>query len=76
MKPKKEMIRVVRNQEGIISIDLKGKAPGRGAYICPEGECFHKAKKTKAFNRAFQCNVADEIYENLIQEIGEVEGKN
>ncbi len=76
MKPKKELIRVVRNQEGAINIDLKGKAPGRGAYLCRQRECFEKAKKTKAFNRAFQCNVADEIYENLIQEIDEVEGKN
>ncbi len=76
MKPKKELIRVVRNQEGIISIDLKGKAPGRGAYICPQTQCFEKAKKTKAFHRAFQCNVSDEIYENLIQEINQLEGKN
>ncbi len=74
MKGKKELIRVVKNQEGEIKVDLTGKANGRGAYICLDKECFQKAKKTKAFNRAFQCNVEDEIYEKLIQEIDECEG--
>ncbi len=69
MKPKKELLRVTKNQEGEIKIDLTGKAHGRGAYICQDKQCFEKAKKTKAFNRAFECNVPDEIYEKLMQEI-------
>ena len=76
MKPKKELIRVVRNQAEEIAIDLKGKAPGRGAYLCPRKECFERAKKSKAFHRAFECNVPEEIYEKLIQEISDVEGAN
>lgn len=69
MNPKKELLRVVHNSEGRISVDITGKAQGRGAYICNSKECFEKAKKTKAFNRAFQANVSDEIYEDLIKEL-------
>ncbi len=69
MKPKKELLRVTKNQEGEIKIDLTGKAHGRGAYICQDKQCFERAKKTKAFNRAFESNVPDEIYEKLMQEI-------
>ena len=47
MKPKKELFRIVRSKEGEISIDLTGKKPGRGAYICKSIECFEKAFKTK-----------------------------
>lgn len=73
MKPKRELLRVVRNQEGEVKLDLTGKAPGRGTYICKNKECFEKMKKTKGLNRAFQCDVPDEIYENLIKEIDECE---
>ncbi|KAB3536943.1 YlxR family protein [Alkaliphilus pronyensis] len=69
MKPKKQLIRVVKNKEGEIKVDLTGKAHGRGAYICFDKECFKKAKKTKALNRAFECNIIDEVYEKLIMEI-------
>jgi len=69
MKPKKELLRVAKNQEGEIKIDLTGKAHGRGAYICHDKQCFEKAKKTKAFNRAFESSVPDEVYEKLMQEI-------
>ena len=69
MKPKKELIRVVRSPEGDISIDFKGKAPGRGAYICPDRQCLEKARKTKALERAFECAVSPEIYEKLISEL-------
>ncbi|WP_204399985.1 RNase P modulator RnpM [Alkaliphilus hydrothermalis] len=76
MKPKKDLLRVVRSNEGEINVDLTGKAAGRGSYICSDKECFQKAKKTKAFNRAYKCNVDDAIYEKLIQEIDVSEGKN
>ncbi len=69
MKPKKELLRVVRNSQGIISVDTTGKAQGKGAYICDSKQCFEKAKKTKAFNRAFKSDVPEEIYEGLMKEL-------
>ncbi len=69
MKPKKELIRVVHNAEGVTSLDTTGRSPGRGAYICNSKECFDKAKKTKSFNRAFQSNIPEEIYEALSKEL-------
>lgn len=68
-KPKKEMIRIVRNKEGVMSVDFTGKAHGRGAYICPDPECLKKAQKKKALNRAFSCDVSNEIYEKLASEM-------
>ena len=71
MKPKKELIRVVRSPEGEISIDFKGKKPGRGAYICPDMACFKKAKKAKALERTFDMQIPDAIYESLEQQMAE-----
>lgn len=65
MFPKKELIRVVRSPEGDIALDFKGKAPGRGAYVCCNPECLKKAKKTRALERAFGVPVPDEIYDAL-----------
>ena len=48
MKPKRELIRVVRGPEGGVSLDMKGKAPGRGAYLCPDTACLKRARKTGA----------------------------
>lgn len=69
MKPKKELVRVVRSPENEISLDLKGKLPGRGAYVCHSTECLKKAMKTKAFDRAFECTVPSDIYEKLISDL-------
>jgi len=65
MKPKKELVRVVRSPEGEISLDLKGKAPGRGAYVCPSAACLEKVQKSKALNRAFSMQIPDEVYTAL-----------
>ncbi|MDO4982152.1 MAG: YlxR family protein [Eubacteriales bacterium] len=65
MKPKKELIRVVRSAEGAVSLDFKGKAPGRGAYVCPDPVCLKKAIKSKAFERAFSAAIPPEIYATL-----------
>lgn len=65
MKPKKELVRIVRSPEGAISLDLRGKASGRGAYICPKKSCLEHAKKSKALARAFGVPVPDEVYEAL-----------
>ena len=69
MKPKKELVRVVRSPEGVISLDLKGKANGRGAYLCPNAECLKKAIKARALERAFETQIPPELYERLKQEM-------
>lgn len=69
MKPKKELIRVVRNKEGEVSIDLVGKKPGRGAYICNDAECLEKAIKSKRLERNLETKFTDDIYEALKKEI-------
>ncbi len=69
MKPKKELVRVVRSPEGEISLDMKGKAPGRGAYICPSRACLDRAKKAKALAHAFGVPVPDEVYTALMERL-------
>jgi len=69
MKPKKELVRIVRTAEGAISLDTTGKKPGRGAYICKDTVCLKKAKKTKRLEKAFSCAVPDEIFLRLEEEI-------
>ena len=64
-KPKKELIRVVRSPEGEISLDFRGKANGRGAYVCPNPACLKKAIKAKALERALETQIPEEIYEQL-----------
>ena len=68
---KKTLLRIVKNKDGEIFVDKTGKANGRGAYVCKNRECFEKLKKTKALNRAFKCNVKDEIYERIGEAIEE-----
>lgn len=69
MKPKKELIRVVRSPEGSIGLDFRGKASGRGAYICPNADCLKKAVRAKALERAFSAPIPPEIYEKLTMEM-------
>jgi len=69
MKPKKDLVRVVRSPEGEISLDLTGRKNGRGAYVCKNLECLKKARKTKRFERAFSCAIPDEIYDAMEQEL-------
>lgn len=69
MKPKRELIRAVRSPEGEISLDFKGKASGRGAYICPDKECLKKAIKARALERAFSSPIPSEVYEQLQQQM-------
>ena len=69
MKPKKELIRVVRAPDGGISLDFRGKAQGRGAYVCPNRDCLKKAIKLKAIERAFEASVPEEIYSQLAEQM-------
>ena len=70
-RPKKELVRVVRAPSGEISIDLVGKKPGRGAYLCPDPACLAKAKKKKALERCFEQPVPAEVYEALEAQLTE-----
>ena len=69
MKPKRELMRVVRSPEGQVGIDRNGKANGRGAYLCPKAECLKKAIKTKALARALEVEIPLEIYDALLAEL-------
>ena len=73
MKPKKELIRVVRSPDGGISLDFKGKAPGRGAYVCPDSGCLKRAIKSKALERGFETQIPQEIYDGLLAAMEEGE---
>ena len=66
MKPKKELVRVVRSPEGEISLDLTSRKPGRGAYVCPQAECLRRAIKSRALERGLDCQIPQEIYDQLI----------
>ena len=73
MKPKRELIRVVKSKEGDISLDLTGKKSGRGAYICKSVECFEKARKARKFERSFSCMISEDIYNSMEGELRENE---
>ena len=64
-KDKRELIRIVMNKEGDISIDKTGKLSGRGAYICDNIECLEKVIKSKRLERVFETKIDEKIYENL-----------
>ena len=65
MKPTPELIRVVKSPEGAVSLDFKGKKPGRGAYVCPNPDCLKKARKSRALERTFSAQMPDEVYAAL-----------
>lgn len=64
-KPKNELIRVVRSPEGTVSLDFRGKKPGRGAYVCPDPGCLAKVKKSRALERAFSAPLPPEVWDAL-----------
>ena len=68
-KPKKELVRVVRSPQGEISLDLTGKKSGRGAYVCNQLECLKKARKSKRIERALDCEIPEEVYNRLEEEM-------
>ena len=71
MKPKKELVRVVRSKEGEISLDLTGRKAGRGAYVCRSLDCLKKARKTRRIERSFDCKIPDEVYDAMEKEMAE-----
>mgnify|MGYP002470444807 CR=1 FL=1 len=72
-KPKGELIRVVRSPEGEISLDFRGKKPGRGAYLCLDAQCLKQARKSRRLERAFSCKIPEEVYQRLEEEIAQAE---
>ncbi len=68
-RPKKELVRVVRSPEGVISVDLRGKQSGKGAYLCRDEKCLKAAKKSRILERTFELPISDEIYLRLEQEL-------
>ena len=66
---KKQLIRVVRNKEGEVSVDLTGKKAGRGAYICKDSECLEKAFKTKRLSRNLDVSINEDVFNILKEEI-------
>lgn len=72
-KPKSELIRIVRNSEGEVSLDPGGKKPGRGAYICRRPECLAQARKAKRLEKAFSCRIAPEIYDALEERLSKLQ---
>ena len=69
MKPKAELVRIVLSPEGAVTLDLKGRAPGRGAYLCRSSECIKRALKSKALERVFSMKIEENLEEALRQEM-------
>ena len=69
MKPKQELIRILRTPEGEIKADASQKASGRGAYLCHNAECLKKSIKTNALSRSLDTPIGQEIFEKLEKEI-------
>lgn len=74
MFDKRTLVRVVKNREGDVSLDLTGKKAGRGAYVCRNLECLKKARKKRAFERAFQMQISEEVFNNMEEEMMNAEG--
>ena len=70
-KAKREMIRVVRGTDGSVGLDFGGKAPGRGAYICPDPECLKKAIRAKSLERSLEVTIPEQVYTQLQKEMEE-----
>ncbi len=73
MKPKRELIRIVKPAEGDISLDLTGKKNGRGAYICRSADCLRLARKARKLEKSFQCRIDDAVYDSMESELTENE---
>ena len=69
VKPKKELIRVVKQADGNIMLDFTGKANVRGAYLCPNVDCLAQAIKTRRLAREFETQIPDSVYDDLQKQI-------
>lgn len=64
-RPKKDLLRIVREPDGNIAIDHTGRKPGRGAYICLNGDCLKLARKKRSLSSALGCEISDDFYEEI-----------
>ena len=71
-KSKRDLIRVVRDKEGGVFVDITGKKNGRGAYICPDEKCLEKAMKNKGLERTLKSTISEEVYQQLRKALGEI----
>ena len=69
MKSRKELLRIIKTAENEILLDTTGKKNGRGAYLCPNGECLARAVKTKGLERSLKTAIPKEVIENLTKEM-------
>ena len=69
MKQKSELLRIVRSPEGVVSIDLTFKGPGRGAYICKNPECFKRIIKSRAISRTLKTEIRQDIYDEILEQL-------
>ena len=69
MKPKRELLRIVKSKEGLVSVDTTGKKNGRGAYLCPEEACVKKAMKIRALERMLEAEIPKELYDSLLEKM-------
>ncbi len=75
MKPKKELVRVMKDGEGNISLDFTGRKNGRGAYVCKSAECLQLARKRGGLERSFSMKIPPEVYEELQKEMANIESQ-
>ena len=68
-KPKREMLRVVRQPDGTVVLDFSSKLNGRGAYVCPNAECLKKAQKSRSLERCLETEIPQEVYDRMIREM-------
>ena len=73
MKPKREMLRVIKTPSGEIVLDATGRQNGRGAYLCFSGDCLNKAVKNKGLERSLKMKIPSQVYEQLKEEMSEIE---
>ena len=74
MKDKKALVRIVKTPEGEICVDATGKKSGRGAYICPNGDCLKKALRSKALDRSLETTIPEAVYDRLAREMEQTHG--
>lgn len=74
-KPKRELVRVVRAQDGTVSLDLTGRKPGRGAYVCPSAACLAKARRAKRLERALETAIPAPVFDAMTEEIARAEAE-
>ena len=67
--PKKELIRIVRQPNGEIALDLTGKISGRGAYVCPRLACLRRVRKARSAERALECAIPESVYDAMEAEL-------